>query len=76
MDINNFKKLEEIELAESDFNNQLIRAGISSNISTFRFVGDMLEHFIPNVISIFVNMVGGDSKKTPPRRPKYPNTPS
>lgn len=73
--MNNFKKLQEQELDKVEFRSNSIKSGISSSMSAFRFVGDMLDLFIPKVIGIFVNMTGGDDKKTSIRRPKYPNTP-
>lgn len=73
--MNNFKKLEEQELAKVKFESKGIKSGITSSLGTFRFVGDMLDHFLPKVLGIFVNMLGGDDSKTTIRRPKYPNTP-
>lgn len=73
--MNNFKKLEEQELAAVKFHSRAIKSGITSSMGTFRFVGDMLDHFLPKVLGIFVNMAGGDDSKTTIRRPKYPNTP-
>ena len=73
--MNNFKKLQEQELNNVEFRTNSIKSGISSSMNAFRFVGDMLDLFIPKVLGIFVNMTGGDDKKTSIRRPKYPNTP-
>lgn len=73
--MNNFKKLQEQELSDVEFRSNSIKSGISSSMGAFRFVGDMLDLFIPKVLGIFVNMAGGDDRKTTIRRPKYPNTP-
>lgn len=73
--MNNFKELQKEQIAQVDFRSNSIKSGITSSMGAFRFVGDMLDHFIPKVLGIFVNMAGGDDSKTTIRRPKYPNTP-
>jgi len=75
MGMNNFKELQKQEIANTEFKSNNIKSGINSSMGAFRFMGDMLDHFIPKVIGIFVNMAGGDDSKTSIRRPKYPNTP-
>jgi len=72
--MNNFKELQKQELTEVNFRSSRIKSGISSSMGAFRFVGDMLDLFIPKVLGIFVNMTGGDDRTTTIRRPKYPNT--
>jgi len=73
--MNNFKELQKQQIAEVEFSSNSVKSGITSSMGAFRFVGDMLDHFIPKVLGIFVNMAGGDDSKTTIRRPKYPNTP-
>jgi len=73
--MNNFKELQKQQIAEVEFSSNSVKSGITSSMGAFRFVGDMLDHFIPKVLGIFVNMAGGDDGKTTIRRPKYPNTP-
>lgn len=72
--MNNFKELQKEELAKVQFRSNSIKSGINSRIGAFRFMGDMLDHFIPKVLEIFVNMTGGDDNKTNKRIPKSPNT--
>lgn len=72
--MNNFKELQKMQLDKVEFRSSRIKSGISSSINAFSFVGNMLDHFIPKVLGIFVNMTGGDDNKTSVRRPKYPNT--
>ena len=73
--MNNFKELQKMQLDKVEFKSSRIKSGITSSIGAFSFVGNMLDHFIPKVLGIFVNMAGGDDNKTTIRRPKYPNTP-
>ncbi len=73
--MNNFKELQKMQMEEVQFGSSRIKSGITSSMGAFSFVGNMLDHFIPKVLGIFVNMAGGDDNKTSIRRPKYPNTP-
>ncbi len=73
--MNNFKELQKIQVDKVEFRSSRIKSGITSSMGAFSFVGNMLDHFIPKVLGIFVNMAGGDDSKTTIRRPKYPNTP-
>lgn len=74
--MNNFKELQKEQMDKVQFKSSRIKSGITSSISAFTFMGNMLDHFIPKVLGLFVNMAGGDDSKTSIRRPKYPNTPS
>lgn len=74
--MNNFKKLEELEVKETNFNDQFVKQGVNSSVGTFRFFGDILDHFIPRVMGIFVSMLGGETESDAPRRPNYPNRPN
>lgn len=71
--MNNFKKLEELELAQVEFEPEQVKSNIAASMNIFRFIGDILEHFIPNIVNMFIHMTGGDADKNI-RRPKYPNT--
>lgn len=73
--LNNFKELEKMEIAQAKYKNQNIKSNINSSVNTFKFVGNIVEHFVPKVIDLFVNMTGGDATKLKNRKPKYPNTP-
>ena len=73
--LNNFKELEKMEIAQAKYKDQNIKSNINSSVNTFKFVGNIVEHFVPKVIDLFVNMTGGDTTKLKNRKPKYPNTP-
>ena len=73
--MNNFKELQKMQLEKVEFRSKQVKSSITSSMGAFSFVGNMLDHFIPKLLGIFVNMTGGDDSKTSIRRPKYPNTP-
>lgn len=73
--MNNFKELEKLEIEQANFKDDLVKQGVSNSIGTFRFFGDMLDHFLPRVLGIFVSMLGGDANAGEDRRPNYPNRP-
>lgn len=59
---NNFKKLEEEEFEHLAFGGQDIKNNIGSTMDLFRFVTDVLELYVPNVVETFVNIVSGKNK--------------
>ncbi len=73
MSINNFKELERLTIAEQGRPPQQIIKNISKNMSIFRFIGDLIELYLPNFGKALVRMSGGpaNSKTNPPS--KYPN---
>ncbi len=70
MEINNFKELERQEIAELGKPPETIRQKIAHNIGLFRFIGDLVELYLPNAGKSIIGMTTGDSKKEPV---KYPN---
>ena len=73
--MNNFKELEQMELAQARFKNEYVKASITNSVGKVRFVGDMLDLYIPKVLGVFIGMSGGQVKQNDTRSPKYPNTP-
>ncbi len=77
MSDNNFKKLEQEHI--ENFNEQKkqeVKSGVDSSIGVFRFIGDIFELYLPQVVGLFVRMSGGSvkSKVDPENKEKrYPN---
>lgn len=70
MEINNFKELEKQEIAEIGKPPEAIQKKISHNLGLFRFIGDLIELYLPNAGKSLLGMTKGESKITPS---KYPN---
>lgn len=59
--MNNFQQLQEQE--ENRFLTQdknQIRENLSATFSSFRFVGDVVDVYLPKVLEMFVVILGGD----------------
>ena len=90
MAINNFKELERQNEKEYGTPPEHVRDNILGSLSLFKFIGDILELYLPRVFSLMVRMSGGapiqnvsnelEEDKGEHRgdntRPKYPNTDS
>lgn len=70
MEINNFKELERQEIAELGKPPETIRQKISQNIALFRFIGELIELYLPNAGKSIIGMTKGESDKN---LSKYPN---
>jgi hypothetical protein len=70
MDINNFKELERQEIAELGKPPETIRQKIAHNMGLFRFIGDLIELYLPHAGKSIIGMTKGESKINPA---KYPN---
>ena len=66
MGVNNFKKLEELELRNISLKTDLVKKNLASNIGVLRFVTDILELYFPKLVELFVGMTGAG--------PEAPNT--
>ena len=81
--MNNFKELEDLEQRTHGQPPVFIKKRIDGTIGVFQFMGNVIELFLPRVLGVFNNMVGGsrsnylpignhDSDLDQPH-PKYPN---
>lgn len=70
MTVNNFKELEQIETSALGNPPEQVKKNISYNLSLFRFIGDMIELYIPNFGRALVKMSGENSAQP---KSKYPN---
>ena len=68
MSVNNFKELEREVIATYGAPPEKVRKNISFNMGIFRFLGDLVELFLPNFGKSLIKMSGGETPK-----PKYPN---
>lgn len=72
MRINNFKKLESLEVENMDLPISRIKNNVTGSLGLFRLVGDMIELFLPKIFGTFVSM--SQSKKSNNPNNRYPNT--
>jgi len=77
MGVNNFKKLELEEESRLSMDTDRVRNGITSNISAFRFITDIVELYFPRMLDLFVGLTGGQpgsiSSKKSSGTNKYPD---
>lgn len=68
MQINNFKKLqEEEEKIYLERHEEKVRTGLLSSLGVFRFVGQVVDMYLPKVFDLLVLAMGGRSQDNPPR---------
>ncbi len=60
MRTNNFKRLEEEEFNNMPEPPAEIQNNIVGQVNLFRFIGDIIELYLPKVVDLFVQMSGGD----------------
>lgn len=72
MRINNFKKLESLEVENMDLPISRIKNNVTGSLGLFRLVGDMIELFLPKIFGTFVSMSQSKDSNNPDN--KYPNT--
>lgn len=65
MSKNNFKELEEQEMANVSFDDVGIQKNINSSMGLIRFVTDIVELYIPNVVETFLSTL---SQNKPPKK--------
>jgi len=77
MGVNNFKKLEEMELQKvASINTESIKNGISSNMGSIRFVTNIVELYFPKVVDVILGMMGvgsGSVEKEKNNNSRYPD---
>ena len=56
---NNFQLLEEEIIGKYGSPRESVFSSLKENLKFFKFIGDLLELFFPNVIKLFVQMSGG-----------------
>ncbi|MEO1712013.1 MAG: hypothetical protein AAFU60_01640 [Bacteroidota bacterium] len=53
-----------------------IRENVEANLGVFRFIGNIVELYIPRLFDLFVRMSGGEAPTEPSvKGPQAPNTP-
>ena len=72
MRINNFKKLEKLEVENLDQPIARIKNNVTGSLGLFRLIGDMIELFLPKIFGTFVSM--SKPKKPNDSNNRYPNT--
>lgn len=73
MQINNFKKLqEEEEQIYLERHEKKVRAGLLSSLGVFRFVGQVVDMYLPKVFDLLILAMGGKSQDSPARTGSTP----
>jgi hypothetical protein len=70
MSVNNFKELERIETSALGNPPEQVKKNIAYNMSLFRFIGDLIELYLPHFGRALIKMSG---ENTTQPRSKYPN---
>jgi len=76
MGVNNFKKLEEIELQKLTMRDDVVKSNITANLSSVRFLTNIVELYFPRIVEIFVGLTGGNPgtiNNDKPSSSKYPD---
>ncbi len=71
-EINNFKKLEELEVNRLSVDFKPIKERFSSNVGFVSFISKVVELYLPRVAEIFITMSGGQLKEDRPPNLEIP----
>lgn len=80
---NNFEELERNNLENLREPSKDVKRNVDSTVGIFRFVGDIVDLFLPKLMDIFLHVTGGEGKKKEPTMTRnqddkldsrYPNT--
>ena len=63
MEFKNFKDLADYEIAKNGELPKQVKHNVEKNINLFSFMGDIVDTYLPKIISIFVGVSGGDMSK-------------
>jgi hypothetical protein len=70
MRLNNFQELERMEMEQREVPSN-IKNSIDSQVGFFKFIGNLFELFIPQMVDLFANKMTNNTTKNSSRR--YPN---
>lgn len=70
---NSFKDLENIEIEKLSAPVEDVKSSVNHNLSVFQMAGDVVQLFIPKIISLFLSLLGGEEKRDTDPDHKYPN---
>ncbi len=73
---NNFKSLEHEYENEFDTKREQLKTKVDGSIGLIKFIGNIFELYLPQVLGVFGYMSGNPRKKENPdaKKKKYPNT--
>lgn len=60
MGVNNFKKLEDLEMENVSVKSDLIKSNIGANLGSLRFITNIVELYFPMIVNLFVGLTGGE----------------
>ncbi len=73
MQINNFKRLqEEEERIYAERHEEKVRSGIENSLGAFRFIGQVVDMYLPKIFDLLIVVMGGRTQGTPPRASSVP----
>ncbi|MDX1940484.1 MAG: hypothetical protein SFU99_08025 [Saprospiraceae bacterium] len=71
MQINNFKRLqEEEEIVYREQHDEKVRAGLLSSLGMFRFVGQVVDMYLPKLFDLLIMAAGGKTDSSATTRGK------
>jgi len=59
MGVNNFKKLEELEMKNVSMRSEVVKQRIGSNLGSLRFMTNIVELYFPMLVDLFIGLTGG-----------------
>lgn len=68
---NNFKELENMLAKDKDFVFEKVGNNLVGTRNMFGFIGDIIEHFIPRILEVFIGIAGGNQVES--KNSKYPH---
>lgn len=63
MGVNNFKKLQDLEMENVSIKSDVIKSNIGANLGSLKFVTNIVELYFPMIIDLLVGLTGGEPGK-------------
>lgn len=63
MGVNNFKKLQELEMENVSIKSDVIKSNIGANLGSLKFITNIVELYFPMIIDLLVGLTGGEPGK-------------
>ena len=66
---NSFKELENLLCEDKEFTFEKVKNNLVGTRSMFGFLGDIIHHFLPGILDVFIGFSGGRERNTDSRYP-------
>lgn len=63
MGVNNFKKLQDLEMENVSIKSDVIKSNIGANLGSLKFITNIVELYFPMIIDLLVGLTGGEPGK-------------